>query len=208
MISGSSKARLGYLCPVDGLRQPRPPCRGNCPGRRPQAPACFKYIYIYFIQNSAQNAFRKDSPTDRDTGRLWSLNLKTILKRVHGFIISRHFSIQNAPPSRRPWGPRPTSPYNQQPQENATCIDIWGRNLEIIRNSWNFKFKSLTHRFHAKRQLATRQHLSSMAKFPIYCRLFIHIVITCHYILLVFCLYSLGFAPRKSPMDEVCWRMF
>ena len=49
MISGSSKARLGYMCPVDGLRQPRPPPRGNCPGRRPQAPACFKYpnIYIY-----------------------------------------------------------------------------------------------------------------------------------------------------------------
>ena len=43
MISGSSKARLGYMCPVDGLRQPRPPPRGNCPGRRPQAPACFKY---------------------------------------------------------------------------------------------------------------------------------------------------------------------
>ena len=43
MISGSSKARLGYMCPVDGLRQPRPPPRGNCPGRRPQAPACFKW---------------------------------------------------------------------------------------------------------------------------------------------------------------------
>ena len=27
MISGSSKARLGYMCPVDGLRQPRPPPR-------------------------------------------------------------------------------------------------------------------------------------------------------------------------------------
>ena len=27
MISGS-KARLGYMCPVDGLRQPRPPPRG------------------------------------------------------------------------------------------------------------------------------------------------------------------------------------
>ena len=25
MISGPSKARLGYMCPVDGLRQPRPP---------------------------------------------------------------------------------------------------------------------------------------------------------------------------------------
>ena len=31
-----------YMCPVDGLRQPRPPPRGNCPGWRPQAPACFK----------------------------------------------------------------------------------------------------------------------------------------------------------------------
>ena len=45
MISGSSKARLSYMCPVDGLRQPRPPCRGNCPGRRPQAPACFKFPF-------------------------------------------------------------------------------------------------------------------------------------------------------------------
>ena len=45
----ASKPRLGYMCSVDGLRQSRPPPRGNCPGRRPQAPACFKYIYIYYI---------------------------------------------------------------------------------------------------------------------------------------------------------------
>ena len=55
MISGSSKARLGYMCPVDGLRQPRPPPRGSCPGRRPQAPACFKYVISKWLSRCLES---------------------------------------------------------------------------------------------------------------------------------------------------------
>ena len=66
MISGSSKARLGYMCPVDGLRQPRPPPRGNCPGRRPQAPACFKYLFgaIFKLTNEHRLQYICYSPTN------------------------------------------------------------------------------------------------------------------------------------------------